>query len=64
MSALYNYKNKIIPGYLCSSRVNLIGPYSHSDQDNDIKVFGGNIHILGLINAIKRHTYLLSQTGQ
>lgn len=26
MSTLYNYKNKIIPGYLCGSRINLIGP--------------------------------------
>lgn len=45
MSTRYNYKNKIIPGYLCSSRVHLIGPQRHSDQGNDIKVFGGNAHI-------------------
>lgn len=35
-----NKKKNIIPGYLHSSRVNLIGPHRHSDQGNDIKGFG------------------------
>jgi len=57
MSKLHNSKKNVIPGYLCSSRINFSGPQQHSDRMT-LKGFGGYMHILGLINAIQRHAHI------